>query len=153
MDLRSWLTSLCTGALTLRLNVRARLVGPTALNPFVRQVVVDTGDAYHTGFYYLAGAPERAPGAAGGSSGPLRLSEKVLPTPPPSPRVRQALAEAEGFAVWSRYPFFAISEGEGTSGDGGDSDGGYTVHLMDARYVDHPADRFGEFKMYFSKSP
>jgi inner membrane protein len=117
--------------------VERMMVGPEAVDPFHRQVVVETSDGYRLGrlswlerarvdlelgivpapWHRPAGAPRREPGP-----------ELTAP-------VRAALAApgVRGFVTWARFPTFVVAPtGEGA-----------TVHLIDLRYARRPESGFG----------
>lgn len=75
----------------------ALMVGPLAVTPFERQIVVDAGAHYETGtFQWL---PTR-----------VTFDSTVVPKNDGDPRVARARAapHIRGFLVWSRFPFWTL---------------------------------------------
>jgi inner membrane protein len=74
------------------------MVTPVVVNPFRREVLVDTGDRYEKGFVWFEPAPHFRPAGYG--------VDKGLD----APAVRPALAEprARAYLRWSRFPFAVI---------------------------------------------
>lgn len=89
-------------------------VGPEAGNPLAWRVVATYPDHYRAGSYGILDAPR------------LRMEARI-PRTAPAPAVRAALDAAciRGFARWTRLPWHEVEE----------RDGGWRVHLRDARYV------------------
>jgi inner membrane protein len=74
----------------------AAMVGPVAVTPFDRQVIIDAGDHYETGEFRWLAAPRVAfhPGRVAKNQG-----REEVRTARQSPAFRS-------FLVWSRFPFF-----------------------------------------------
>jgi len=85
---------------------RALMVGPIAISPFHRTIIVDAGEHYETGTFAW---PAR-----------VIFDPVVVPKSDRDPRVAQArqAPHIRGFLVWSRFPFWTIeatSEGSRVS--------------------------------------
>jgi inner membrane protein len=94
------------------------MVAPVPANPFSGDVVVATGQAYHTGRFHWFRTPHVL-----WDDEPIPLGERdqvVFAT--------LQLQDVRNFLRWSRFPFVAVVEGED----------GYVVRFGDARY---PAQR------------
>ncbi len=98
-------------------------VGPVAIDPFARAVVISTPTAYHLGTFDWLRSPR------------WQLREKTLAPPPESPAVTAALQSScvQGMVNWIRYPWVEVDTEED----------GFTVHLMDARYATSRTGGFG----------
>lgn len=96
------------------IDVSRVMVGPTPMNPFQRDVVVETPTSYRTGTLELW------------PSFRLALAPTAIPLPTDSPLVSRALEapQVRGFANWARFPW----------GDVEEETDGYRVTLGDARY-------------------
>ena len=94
------------------------MAGPVPLDPFRRNIVYDTGDAY--GFGVLAWTPRPE----------ITLEAELLPKRLEHPAVRRAMREpvVRDFLYWSRFPFFHVSE----------APSGYDVFVNDARFSREP---------------
>jgi inner membrane protein len=99
------------------------MVGPRPGNPFEWSVVVETEDDYRHGS--LAWRPRPS----------LELSPDAIAKARPSPIVDAALASptVRGAVSWMRFPFVEVER----TGDG------YTVYILDARYVRARTRGFG----------
>jgi inner membrane protein len=94
--------------------VERTMVAPVAVDPRLRDVVVELADGYLFGRYSLA-------------SGELALEPALEPGLPATPEVRAALADpsVRGFVGWARFPFARVEPaGELVR-----------VHLIDGRYA------------------
>jgi inner membrane protein len=91
------------------------MVGPVALNPNLRHVVIREGDRYLTGTLNWLPHPR------------LRISEVAVHTNAahPAALVASGTEEARGFLTWARFPFYTIRP----QGDG------FSVILDDMRYA------------------
>jgi inner membrane protein len=100
------------------------MVGPVPVNPFVRDVVVETPTAYKHGTLELF------PKAA------LRLEPHEILRPQNSGLMEKALRSPEirGFTNWMRFPFVELEE---------TASGGCIFHIMDARYTRARSRGFG----------
>jgi inner membrane protein len=74
------------------------MVTPVAVNPFRREVLVDTGSRYEKGFLWFEPAPRFRPAGYGVEKG-LNTPEAVAPLAKP---------RAQAFLRWSRFPFVVI---------------------------------------------
>lgn len=103
--------------------VRAAMVGPVAVDPLRRDVVVATDREYHHGFFDWRRRPH------------LVLAAETLPKPPATPVIEAALGAPglQGLVDWARFPFVEID-------DLGDA---YRVFLLDARYTRTRTNGFG----------
>ena len=103
------------------------MVGPVAVNPFVRTVVVVTGQDYRYGS--LTMLPEFQ----------LHLEPNSLSKSYDHPIVRRALEspQIQGFVKWVRFPFVEVEAVEG----------GHVVYFMDARYRVSRSSGFGSAKV------
>jgi inner membrane protein len=78
------------------------MVTPVPVNPFRRDVLVDTGDRYEKGFLWFEPAPHFRPAGYGvdkGLTGPA--AAQALATP-----------RARAFMRWSRFPFLAVDRSQ-----------------------------------------
>lgn len=92
---------------------RELMVAPVALNPFARQIVLQSGDGYRTGRWSLF-----AGGLAWGDTIAINRND---------PAVTIALRDPDiqPFLHWARFPFFIVRPA---------SDAQTLVHIADARY-------------------
>ncbi len=100
----------------------ALMVGPVAVTPLTRTVIVDAGDHYETGtFSWRTNA--------------LTLDAVSIPKNAGAPEVRTAQADPgiRGVLVWSRFPFWQLAP----------ADGGVRVTLQDLRFPGGPGARLG----------
>lgn len=99
------------------------LVSPRPADPFHRDVVFQSGDAYRLGT--LAWLPRPA----------LELEPEAVPRNHDHPAARAAAARPElrPFLHWARFPFYVVERGVG----------GTRVHVLDARYTREPDARIG----------
>ncbi len=99
--------------------VEGIMVAPVPLNPLVRRVVIEDDDAYRFGTLKWLDRPA------------FTLDPDTLDKQSEHPAVAAAVRgpRSRKFMSWARFPFFEV--------DG--SDGGYTVHIGDARYTLDPA--------------
>lgn len=106
------------------------MVAPVPINPFVRDVVVQTPKGYRFGRASLW------PFA-------LELAPRTVPRLSDSPVVREAIAspEVRGFMNWARFPFAEVEE----------TLTGYTVYLSDARYTRTRGTGFGSARVEIPK--
>ncbi|MGE0040576.1 MAG: metal-dependent hydrolase [Vicinamibacterales bacterium] len=74
------------------------MVTPVAVNPFHREVIVDTGARYEKGVLWFAPAPHFRPAGYGVDT---NLATPLAAAASADPRAR-------AFLGWSRFPFFAI---------------------------------------------
>jgi hypothetical protein len=97
------------------IDVQRLMVGPSPANPARWRVVAETPGAYRHGT--MSWLPNRT----------LRLHARPIPRLPSTPPVQAALAapHVQGIVGWMRFPFAEVVD---------DADG-YTVYLLDARYV------------------
>jgi inner membrane protein len=119
-------------ALTARgIQIQRLMVGPVPLNPFVRDVVVETSDGYRYGEARLLPRFE------------LALAPGSLPLLAESPVVRRATGSPElrGFMNWARFPSAEVEE----------STSGFTVYLLDVRYTRSRGAGFGTAEVHISK--
>jgi inner membrane protein len=95
------------------------MVTPVPVNPFRREVLVDTGDRYEKGFVWFEPAPHFRPAGYGVDKGFDR------------PETTGALATptAQAYLRWSRFPFVVIDRARNPPG----------VLLNDYRYSDSTA--------------
>jgi inner membrane protein len=100
----------------------AMMLAPAPANPFRWGVVAETTRAYVCGSYSWLG-------------GPRLVLEQTIAKPGDSPVLAAALAapQVQGAVGWMRFPFAAIDE----------TPEGYTVYLLDARYVRARVRGFG----------
>jgi hypothetical protein len=120
------------GALTARgIQIQKLMVGPVPVNPFVRDVVVETLDGYRYGEARLLPRFE------------LELASRSLPLLADSRAVRLATAspEVRGFMNWARFPSAEVEE----------SASGVTVYLLDARYTRSMRPGFGTAQVHISR--
>ena len=103
--------------------VRRLMAGPVLVNPFRRQLLYDTGDAY--GFGTLTWSP----------SPKVTLEPTQLPTHADHPAVHEAKRQesVQDFLYWSRFPFFQVEE----------DPQGFRVHVSDARFSREIGGRWG----------
>jgi inner membrane protein len=108
------------------------MVGPVPLTPLVRDVLVETLDAYRYGVLQLWPQPH------------LELESRVIPRPEQKPVVTRALRspEIQGFMNWARFPYVEIDENEND----------VTVYVLDARYTRERIEGFGAAKVVLPKS-
>ena len=113
------------------LRVEKLMVGPTPISPFVRDVVAQMPDGYRYGTVRLL--PEFE----------LDLSPDSLPLLPQTQAVSIAAASprVRGFINWARFPFSETEE----------SEAGFTVHFLDARYTRSRRSGFGSASVEVSK--
>jgi inner membrane protein len=74
------------------------MVTPVPVNPFRREVLVDTGDRYEKGFIWFEPAPHFRPAGYGVERG---LSQ-------PEAAAALATPRAQAFLRWSRFPFVVV---------------------------------------------
>ena len=98
-------------------------VGPVAVNPFERAVVIQTPTAYHLGTFRWLDEPRWV------------LRPETLAPPPATPEVEAALGSrcVHGMVTWMRYPWVEVDA----------TDDGFVIHLMDARYATRRTAGFG----------
>lgn len=103
------------------------MVGPMPANPFRWDVVAQTPTAYRHGA--MRWLPRRS----------LDLDPRPIERLRPSPVVDAALAapQIQGTLGWMRFPFVEIDE----------TPDGYTVHVLDARYVRSRRTGFGTVRV------
>ncbi len=113
------------------IQIQKLMVAPVPVNPFVRDVVVETPDGYRYGEARLFPRFE------------LELASRSLPLLPESPAVRLARTspEVRGFVNWARFPFAEVEE----------SASGFTVYLLDARYARSRRVGFGTARVHISR--
>jgi inner membrane protein len=78
---------------------QAAMVGPVAVSPFHRTIIIDAGDHYETGaFAWL--------------SGRAAFDTTIVPKNDSDPRVIQAreAPNIQAFLVWSRFPFWTLDD-------------------------------------------
>lgn len=95
------------------------LASPVPIDPFARDILFETGDAYGFGDFRWAPTPS------------LILAPELVPTNMADPAIIRAAARDKGVAdllVWSRFPFAEMRR----------SPQGTEVILGDARYHDRP---------------
>lgn len=92
------------------------MVTPVWLNPFVREVLIDTGPRYEKGFVWFEPAPHFRPAGYGVT---VNRDDPAALEAADTERGRQYLG-------WSRFPFFVVERG---------ADGSTVVHVEDARYA------------------
>lgn len=99
------------------------MLSPTPADPSRWSVVVESGDHYRRGAFYLRPTPR------------LELSRVPIRKSLDRPEVRAAMAAAEisGAMRWMRFPSARVIE----------SDDGYTVHFFDVRYGQRRRGGFG----------
>ena len=104
-------------------DVEDLMVGPMPANPFRWDVVAETPEGYVHGSFAWLGGPSLA-------LGPTRIDK-----PRSSPVVEAALhaRSVRGALSWMRFPFVDVEE----------TAEGYTVHILDARYLRRRVRRFG----------
>ena len=78
------------------------MVTPVAVNPFRREVLVDTGSRYEKGVLWFEPAPRFRPAGYGVEKG-LNAPEAAVPLARP---------RAQAFLRWSRFPFVVIDRTE-----------------------------------------
>lgn len=100
----------------------ALMVGPVAVTPLTRTVIVDAGDHYETGTFSWR-------------SNALTLDAVSIPKNAGAPEVRAAQADPgiRGVLVWSRFPFWQLAP----------ADGGVRVTLQDVRFTGRPGVGLG----------
>lgn len=103
--------------------VSGTMIGPTAINPLRRDVIVRSGDRYIFGIFDWASQPR------------FRVTDDTVRLPAASPQVAAALAAPcmRGMVGWMRYPIVEVD----------DTTEGFDVHLLDARYARHRNQGFG----------
>ena len=74
------------------------MVAPVAINPFRRDVLIDTGDRYEKGFVWFEPAPHFRPAGYGVDIG---LDQ-------PEAAAALATPRARAFWQWSRFPFVVV---------------------------------------------
>jgi inner membrane protein len=96
--------------------VERLMVGPVALHPLRRELVLDTGPEYRLGV--LAWRPRAE----------VRFDPQPLPKGLERPEVRRALEHEEirDFLAWSRFPFFTVQAADA---------GGVEVEAADVRFA------------------
>jgi inner membrane protein len=99
------------------------MAGPVPANPFRRDLVVETEDAFRYGSWWALG------------EGGITLEPEVLAKVPPTPTVEAARRAPwiGGFLGWARFPFVEVESA-------GETD---LVYLLDARYVRRRTSGFG----------
>jgi len=106
-EVRSTLTASGLGPIT------SVMVGPVAANPFAGAVVATTPGVYQLGEWRWFAAPR------------LKLTERLeRRADEPAVAAASRVPAAGDYLTWSRYPYFEIER----------DDGGYLVHMRDARY-------------------
>jgi hypothetical protein len=89
------------------------MVGPVAVNPFRKSIIVDAGDAYYQGSFEWF---------------PSRVTFDPAPTPKnddlPAVAAARADPRVQGILVWSRFPAWTVREIQG----------GTEVRLRDMRF-------------------
>jgi inner membrane protein len=77
------------------------MVTPVLVDPFRREVIVDTGDRYEKGMVWFEPAPHFRPSGYGVDKG-LRdpIANRAMVT-----------ERAQQFLIWSRFPFFVVDRG------------------------------------------
>lgn len=78
------------------------MVTPVVVNPFRREVIVDTGERYEKGLLWFEPAPHFRPTGYGVDKGlrePLANRAMLLP-------------RAQEFLIWARFPFFVVDRDE-----------------------------------------
>jgi inner membrane protein len=93
------------------------MVTPVFVNPFRREVIVDTGDRYEKGMLWFEPSPHFRPTGYGVDKG---LHEPAANRAMLTPR-------AQHFLVWSRFPFFVVDPDPTRA----------RVYLNDFRYSSH----------------
>jgi inner membrane protein len=93
---RAWRT-------TRGIEPRAMMVGPAALTPLSKEIIVDAGDRYESGaFSWWPPA--------------VTFRPEAVPKNSHRPEVEAAIASSEdvrGFLVWSRFPYWTLAPAEG----------------------------------------
>jgi inner membrane protein len=114
-----------------RLSIERLMVGPVPVTPFVRDVLVETPEAYRYGTLQLLPEPH------------LELEPRAIPKPDRTPIATKVLhsPEIRGFMNWARFPFLEIEEKESN----------YTVYVLDARYTREKTRGFGAAQVVLSK--
>lgn len=101
----------------------AVMAGPAPADPFERQVVLETTDAYHTGTFRWTRAPR------------VRWDPRAIPRRPRDEVVAAAEShpEARRYLAWARFPFHRVTARES----------GWWVTIHDARYAGRDAGGLG----------
>jgi inner membrane protein len=96
------------------------MVGPVPINPFRRQVILDSGDGYRRGSLVFRPGPR------------VSIADRVIPEGAANPAARAAAGTPTGrrFLSWSRFPIFRVEH----------SPAGERVVFSDARYPVRPGD-------------
>jgi len=103
------------------------MVGPVPGNPFRRDVLAEVPGGYRYGSVRLLGRPE------------LEMQGRLLERLDPSiADASRNAPEIAGAVNWMRFPFAEIQQRAD----------GYTVYLLDARYVRRRTDGFGSAVLY-----
>jgi inner membrane protein len=91
-----------------------QMVGPVPINPFRRQVVLESSDGYRRGSLRFGPGPR------------VSIGDLVIPEGAADPAAREAAATPTGrrFLSWSRFPIFRVER----------APAGLAVVLADARY-------------------
>ena len=114
-------------------DVEGIMVGPTPINPFLRDVVFSTKSSYRHGSLSI------------GPSMRLTLSSESIARNEATPLVVRALEapEVRGFATWARFPWASLEE----------EPAGVRVILRDARYARLPqSEGFGTAVVFLPRS-
>ena len=106
------------------------MVGPVPGNPFRRDVLAEVPGGYRFGTLRLVGRPELEVQG--------RLIERLDPE---IADVSRDAPEIAGAVNWMRFPFADVQE----------TADGYTVYLLDARYVRRRTDGFGSAVLYLDR--
>lgn len=103
------------------------MVGPVPVDPFVRDVVVETPSGYRYGSLRILDRFE------------TDLEPRVIPKPSASPALDEVLRSPEirGFMNWARFPFVELER----------TGSGCVVYIMDARYTRARTGGFGVAKV------
>lgn len=97
------------------------MVAPEPANPFAGSIVIATASAYHLGSFDWFGEPRVA--------FQRRIERRITADARPVVAAAVQTEEVRDFLVWSRFPFYRVTDGED----------GYRVRIGDARYVDMTA--------------
>jgi inner membrane protein len=96
------------------LSFEKQMVGPVPINPFRRQVILESSDGYRRGSLEFRPGPR------------VSIGDRLVPEGAADPAAREAAATTTGrrFLSWSRFPIFRVDH----------SPTGESVVLSDARY-------------------
>jgi len=96
------------------ISLERQMVGPLPINPFRRQVILESPDGYRRGSLRFGPGPS------------VSIGDPVVPEGATDPAAREAAATLTGrrFLSWSRFPIFRVES----------SPAGRSVVLADARY-------------------